>query len=194
MANGCEGGAAIDRKRFLTMSWQAGCCALAARSSVGAVPAGDAQEPAKPPADPEKQFIQNWLSDLMIQVDATLDEPTKERLLGGCGRACFERFAFKRAWAEDGRGDVDKLIAALKKNFNVQRDGNQVHIRYGLVSKGCYCPAATYRAVNPRDSHCYCTRGTHQAVWETALGRPVDVRIVETVRRGGKTCHFVVTL
>ena len=90
--------------------------------------------------------------------------------------------------------DVDRLIAALQKNFNVQREGNVVHIRYGLVSKGCYCPAAKYREPRPNDPHCFCTRGTHQTVWETALGRPVRVDIAETVRRGGKTCHFVVTL
>ncbi len=186
----------IDRKQFLTASWQVGCCALAALGAVGPASADEPQQPPTqaPPADPDKKFIEDWLSDLMNEVDATLDEPTKARLIGGCGRACFERFAFKRAWAEEGRGDVDKLIAALQKNFNVQREGRQVHIRYGLTSKGCYCPAAKYRAPKPNDLHCYCSRGTHQAVWEAALGRPIQVDIAETVRRGGKTCHFVVTL
>lgn len=186
----------INRKEFLTAGWQMGCCAVAALAGGGTASAGEPQQAAAPtpPADPEKQFIQDWLSDLMNQVDVTLDESTKSRLLAGCGRACFERFAFKRAWAKDGQGDVDKLIAALQHNFNVQREGRQVHIRYGLVSKGCYCPAAKYRPARPNDAHCYCTRGTHQAVWETALGRPVQVDIAETVRRGGKTCHFVVTL
>ena len=186
----------ITRKELLTASWQMGCCGIAALAGAGITSAGEPQQPAAqvPPPDPEKAFIQDWLADLMNEVDATLDEPTKARLIGGCGRACFERFAFKRAWAEEGRGDVAKLIAALRKNFNVQREGRQVHIRYGLISKGCYCPAAKYRPARPNDLHCYCSRGTHQAVWETALGRPVQVDIAETVRRGGKTCHFVVTL
>jgi hypothetical protein len=185
----------IDRKRFLTASWRVGCCALVGLAGIDVASADAMQRaPETPPADPDKQFIQDWLTDLLNQVDATLDEPAKAKLLGGCGRACFERFAFKRAWAEEGRGDVEKLIAALQKNFDVRRDGRQVHIRYGVTSKGCYCPAAKYRAPKPNDLHCYCSRGTHQAVWETALGRPVQVEIVESVRRGGKTCHFVVTL
>jgi hypothetical protein len=185
----------FDRKEFLATLGCACCGALFGEAAVGsAEPLPQPSGQDTPPTDPDKQFIQDWLSDLLEQVDANLDEPAKIKLLGGCGRACFERFPFKRAWAEQGRGDVEKLIAALQKNFDVEREGQRVHIRYGKVSKGCYCPAAKYRAPKPNDLHCYCTRGTHQAVWETALGRPVRVEIAETVRRGGKTCHFIVFL
>jgi len=93
-----------------------------------------------------------------------------------------------------GRGDVAKLMTALDANFEVWRDGDIVHVRYGKVSKGCYCPAAKYRPAKPNDIHCYCSRASHQAVWETALGRPVRVELVESVRRGGRTCHFAVHL
>ncbi len=54
----------------------------------------------------------------------------------------------------------------------------------GLVTLGQQSP----------DVHCECTRATHQAVFETALGRPFRVEIVESLRRGGKTCHFIVHL
>jgi hypothetical protein len=186
----------MDRKTFLCRSVDGllGCCAAAV---LGARPleAGQAaaQTPAPPP-DAEKVFIQNWLADLMEAIDKEPDQAVKMRLLGACGRACFERHEFKRNWAIQGRGDVDKLIAALKANFEVWREADVVHIRYGKVSKGCYCPAARYRPAKPNDVHCYCTRATHQAVWETALGRPIPVDIVETVRRGGQTCHFLVHL
>jgi hypothetical protein len=185
----------VDRKTFLCRSVDGllGCCAVLA---LGPSVAGADQQGAPAPAaqDPEKQFIQDWLADLMDAIDEEADQSVKIRLLGACGRACFERHEFKRNWAIQGRGDVDRLIAALKANFEVWREGDLVHIRYGRVSKGCYCPAAKYRPARPNDIHCYCTRATHQAVWETALGRPIRVDIAETVRRGGQTCHFVVHL
>ena len=93
-------------------------------------------------------------------------------------------------FAEQGKGDVDRLVAAYKKNFEVWRDGAVVHIRYGAVNKQCYCPAARYHPVKPHDMHCECTRATHQTMFETALGRPIQVEIVESLRRGGTTCHF----
>jgi len=183
----------ISRKAFLcrSASGLAGCC-LALRAAVPL----EATQPASPsaPPDREKEFIQNWLADLMEAIDRETDEAVKARLMGACGRACFERHDFKRNWAVQGRGDADKLIAALQANFEVRREGSRVHVRYGAVSKGCYCPAARYRAPKPNDIHCLCSRATHQAVWETALGRPVRVDLLESVRRGGRTCHFLVHL
>lgn len=184
----------MDRKEFLRRGiTTVGCCAMFGLLDPRGDRAAGLQAGDKAP-DPEKAFIQNWLSDLMDSIDKELPEDVKSRLIGACGRACFERHDFKRKWAIDGKGDVDKLIAALQKNFLVRREGALVHILYGEVSQRCYCPAANYRPSKANDAHCYCTRATHQAVWETALGRPIRVDIAETLRRGGKTCHFVVHL
>jgi hypothetical protein len=183
----------ITRKAFLYRSAAAvaGCCAVCTSGAAGQA---QAQAPPPAPVDREKQFVQNWLSDLMEAIDREPDESTKVRLVGACGRACVERHEFKRNWSVQGRGDVDKLIAALRANFEVWRDGALVHVRYGAVSKGCYCPAARYRPPKPNDVHCYCSRASHEAVWAAALGRPVRVDLVESVRRGGRTCHFAVHL
>lgn len=142
----------------------------------------------------EKEFIQNWLTDLISTIEDELDEPTRVKLLAGCGRGCFKRHKFKSDIAEKGKGDLDKLIEAYKNNFEVWKEGNAVHIRYGEVSQGCYCPAAKFRPAKPNDLHCECTRATHQTIFETALGRPIDVKILESVRRGNKTCHFLATV
>ncbi len=175
----------MERKEFLR-----GCCALAVFSAVR--PADAASAPAEPPA--ELSFIQNWLSDLMTSIDTNVDEPTKVKLISACGRQCFRRYQFKQDIAAEGKGNVAKLIEAYHKNFEAWRDGDTVHIRFGQVSPGCYCPAARYREPRPNDLHCYCSRATHEAIWETALGRPVKIDILETVRRGAKTCHFLVHL
>jgi hypothetical protein len=184
----------MDRKVFLTQSIRSlGCCAAVGLLGTRALDAHEDVEQRSADAG-ETEFIKNWLADLMNVIDRDTDEPTKARLVGACGRACFERFDFKRNWAVEGRGDVEKLVTALQKNFDVWRDGSVVHVRYGATSKGCYCPAARYRPAKQNDLHCYCSRGSHQAVWETALSRPVHVEILESVRRGGKTCHFAVHL
>lgn len=142
----------------------------------------------------QKEFIGNWLSDLLESMDKCLDRKTQEMIVGNCGKACFNRFQFKKDIAIAGSGDLDKLIESYKKNFEIWKDENTIHIRYGEKSSGCYCPAANYRAPKPDDIHCECTRTTHQTIFETALGRPFRVDIAESLRRGGKTCHFIVHL
>jgi hypothetical protein len=177
----------MDRKDFIAASLKvtAGCCALALSESVA-----PAQSTTPSEADREKEFVRNWLTDLFDTIATELDEKTKVKLMAGCGRGCFRRFAFKQDIARLGKGNVDRLLEAYKKNFEVWREGELVHIRYGAVNKQCFCPAARYHPVQPHDLHCECTRATHQTVFETALERPIRVEIVESLRRGGNTCHF----
>jgi len=178
----------MDRREFLAASATGTpvCCALALFD--GAAPA---ETPQASQADSEKQFTTNWLTDLFDTMYAELDEPTRVKLMAGCGKGCFRRFQFKQDIARMGTGSVEKLMQAYKKNFEVWRENDLVHIRYGAVNRQCYCPAARYHPVRPHDAHCECTRATHQTIFETALGHPVRVEIVESLRRGGTTCHFV---
>jgi len=142
-------------------------------------------------ATAERDFISNWVTDLLDGVEAKLGPEQRVRLLAYCGRGCFLRHSFKQDIAREGHGDVDRLVEAYRHNFEAWREGNLVHVRYGEVSKGCNCPAAKHRPTRPGDLHCECTRATHQTVFETALGRPIRVEILESVRRGDRTCHFV---
>jgi hypothetical protein len=185
----------MNRKEFIQKSFQSGlgCYVLWALNDDSPARA------ALPPADDaqmkfDKEFVQNWLSDLLETMGTELDRETQVKLMEGCGRGCFNRFPLKQNIALQGKGDLQKLIEAYKKNFEIWQEGNFVHIRYGEVSNRCYCPAANYRPAKPNDIHCECTRMTHQTIFETALGRPFKVDVVESLRRGGKTCHFVVHL
>ncbi len=176
----------MKRNEFLATGL--GCCGLVLLES--ATPSSaKAAEPTE--ADREKEFVKNWMSDLFDSIDKELDEETKVRVMAGCGRGCFRRFSFKQDIAREGKGSVESLLQRYKKNFEVWQEGTVVHVRYGAESKQCYCPAARFHPAKPHDIHCECTRATHQTIFETALGRPVKVEVVESLRRGGKTCHFV---
>jgi hypothetical protein len=179
----------MNRKEFFAASAKAGfgCCALAVLGAPAAAETDSA-------AAQEKTFVTNWLTDLFEAMDTDLDQETKVKLMAACGKGCFLRHSFKTDIARDGKGDIDKLLAAKKRNVEVWREGDLVHVRFGAEVKQCFCPAARYHPVRPHDMHCECTRATQQAIFETALERPVKVEIVESVRRGNKTCHFIAHL
>jgi hypothetical protein len=187
----------MNRKDFFRNSLAASACASCFLLPVSGLVASEnssSEDEKYQQLLQEKEFIQNWLSDLISTIETELDEPTRVKLLAGCGKGCFNRFKFKSDIAERGKGSVDKLLEAYKSNFEVWQEGNSIHVRYGEVSPGCYCPAAKFRPAKPNDLHCECTRATHQAIFETALGRSIEVRILESVRRGNKTCHFVASV
>jgi hypothetical protein len=185
----------MDRKQFMCRTLELGLasCGAVALSAVAAASGEAAQAEADElaVARREAEFVRNWVSDLVDTMAEELPREAQLRLIAGCGRGCFRRHEFKRAIAEQGKGDVEKLVAAYKKNFEVWRDGGTVHVRYGETSSRCYCPVVKDRPARADDLHCECTRSTHQSIFETVLGRPVKVEVTETLRRGGKTCHFV---
>ncbi len=186
----------MDRKEFLSKSVRLGFCSsalLALNLDALAAAASTPDEKLKA-LEAEKEFIVNWLADLLDTMDRTLDEKSRVGLIEGCGRGCFNRHKFKRDIAAKGKGDLDALMEAYRQNFEVWRDGDEFHIRYGAVSDHCYCPVAQNIPAKPQDVHCECTKATHQMIFEAALDRPFKVDIVESLRRGGKTCHFVVHL
>ncbi len=191
----------MERKEFLCRTLQLGLGSCAVTRVAEAAGVGQ-ETPANATATPaelaqargEADFVRHWVTDLLDTAEKELPRELQVKLIEGCGRGCFRRHEFKRAIAEQGKGDVDKLVAAYKKNFEVWRDGQSVHIRYGVVSSRCYCPVVKDRPAKPNDLHCECTRMTHQSIFETALGRPVRVEVLETLRRGGRTCHFLAHL
>jgi hypothetical protein len=186
----------MKRSEFLRTSSQLACASCATLVLGGStavaetIPDTPVDEALKRAQD-ENRFVNNWLADLFDTIEAELDRPTQLKLIEGCGRGCFRRHKFKTDIAAAGAGDVDKLVEAYRKNFGISRDGDLIHIQYG---GGCYCPAARNRPARPNDLHCECTRATHEAIFETALGRHVRVELVETVRRGGQRCHLIAHL
>lgn len=182
----------IDRKRFLLHSLAglggaALCCAGPASPADGGTPAAD---PAR--ASRDLRFVENWLTDLLVSVRETADEATLIRAIEGCGRGCYRRHAFKQEIAANSGGTVEGLVAAYSARFEAWRAEDGMHIRYGEVVRACYCPVLRDAASPLRELHCHCTKATHRAICSAALGREVEVEIVETLRRGGRTCHFLV--
>jgi len=178
----------MERNVFLQYLVGLGACPLML-ANVNAHAARPAVNEVNPATEPT--FIENWLSDLLNTMDKTLDRETQEKLLAGCGRGCFDRHAFKQDIAAKGKGNFDELLKAYHEFFEAWVEDDKFHIRFGETSSRCYCPVVQNIKPKPNDIHCECTRATQQAILETAFGRPVNVEIVETLRRGGKTCHFV---
>ena len=189
----------MNRKEYLETSLKLGLCSCAflfsgASKIVPAQIARSTTDDELEKVKAEKEFIQNWLTDLLDTMSKELDLNTQVKMYEGTGRGCYNRYTFKQDIAADGKGDVDKLLEAYKRNFEVWREGDMVHIRYGERSAQCYCPAAKFKPAKPGDLHCECTRTTHQTIFETALGRPIRIEVLESLRRGGQTCHFLVHL
>lgn len=139
----------------------------------------------------QKKFAERWVTNLMESMDAHLDEETKISVMESCGRACARESAVGAA--EKCAGDLTKLLVTLEKwigRGNVQQDGDVVQ----LVYPKCLCHLVAKGPPSLPDTYCYCSRGWLKELFETVVAGPVDVHLLESIKRGGKQCSFTIQL
>jgi hypothetical protein len=162
------------RKHFLTVL--AGAPALAA------------QAPQPSPCEKKFAFAQTWTKRLVNVLDTEVDEATRTRILYAQGRECF-----RSNHREEEKPDLEKTLAGLAKFIgpeNVRRTGDVIEIN--LNNPKCLCPLTETGPEGLSGTYCVCSAGYMKAMF-SPFGQP-GVQIVETVKRGGTSCRFRVTL
>lgn len=205
----------MDRKTFLKAN---GCCAALVAlqrlscDALGAEPEaapGTAPTPLPSPAagkplthaEKRVEFAETWAKRFFDVLDSHLDEPTRAAIMKANGRACHEA---GDAGRKAGPMDIDLFIARVRSYIGedaIRREGDVVYFRYvqnpaGLkVSDGyCLCPLVETGPTGLSGTYCLCSVGYVQNMFETAVGRPARIELLESLKRGGKGCRFKITL
>jgi hypothetical protein len=196
----------MDRKQFLgtTLSAGAGCCVAALLARAGMA---HADEAAGPPCDGKIDFVRGWVQDFMAQMDAQLDQATRDRLMEANGRACFTgalASGFYGSSADKKPAapppDLEAWFAGFQKAVGPERlyrEGDVIHFKYSQNPRGlrvadgyCLCPILEDGPRQLSPTYCHCSVGYVSASFEHYSGRKVKVELVDSLRRGGKECHF----
>ena len=136
-------------------------------------------------------FTWTWVCTLAANLHGQLDDGAKVLLMESCGRACARSASV--ASAKACGGDMAKLVSQMRKwvgKSNVKREGDSIQIAYDK----CYCRLDEELSKQLGDVHCYCSRGWLKEMFETVAGHPVDVELLESIKRGGAQCRFIVRL
>jgi len=126
-------------------------------------------------------------------LDEQVDEETRVRLLEQCGRRCQTQSLVKKARGIYERSkSVDEFLIEFGRVYrHLHREGDNVYIVYPR----CYC---TFVNRMPRGrvsaTWCNCSRGWAKALFEGALGRPIEVVTEQTIIKGDKQCRFKIIL
>jgi hypothetical protein len=129
----------------------------------------------------------------MAGLDEHADKEVLEKVLEQCGRQCQSVGFIKKARSIYEKSEnVDEFIENLGKVYkHLRREGDGVY----LVYPKCYCtmvnkiPSGKLAAV-----YCNCSRGWAKALFEGALKKPVEVKLLKSIKRGDKECRFKIIL
>ncbi len=190
----------MNRKEFLTTLACGGTAAMACGTMpccVAAGPAIPAAEQNKPEQNERAKFADAWVRRLMVIVDSQMDPPAREKFMESNGRACYASQHGQSA-AETPPGALDQLIVRLRKwagEEGVYRKANTVYFTYGPAGaneKRCLCPLVENVSSGLSPTYCHCSVGSVKEMFERAAGKPVEVTLAESLKRGGKACRFLI--
>ena len=136
---------------------------------------------------------EKWIANLIAGLDEHVDEKTRSKILERCGRQCQSQSFIKKAKGiyAKSKSDVEFLekLASVYKHLHL--DQGNVYIVYPK----CYCSQVNKI---PRGklsgTYCNCSVGWAKALFEGALGRPVEVVMEKSIIRGDEQCKFRIIL
>ncbi len=135
----------------------------------------------------KQKVVQDWIVSLLKNMDGALPESERIRIMEQCGRDCARRGAI--SMARQHQGDLDGLLSKLGGHLgpdNARRDGNKVFITYNK----CFCPLVGAGPERLSETYCHCSRGWLKEMLETVTGKPVEVALKESIKRGASSCRF----
>jgi predicted hydrocarbon binding protein len=139
--------------------------------------------------------MRKWLTALLAGIDEHVDTETRSKLMQACGKVCAKHHAsidIAKSIKQESK-DIDGFLEKLnqqKDNWCGKwvREGDIIY----SVCEECGCPLVLAGLVELSPTFCDCSRGWVKAVFEAALGKPVEVELTQAIGRGDKVCKFVV--
>lgn len=118
-------------------------------------------------------------------------------ILVSCGKKCCSANTRKGALEamKESKSMQDFIDRLNERNLGGGRlklkDKNTITGGYDR----CYCSMVRNTIIPFQDTtYCQCSTGWYKQLFETALGRPVEVRILKSIIAGAKTCEFEIKI
>jgi len=155
----------------------------------------------------DKKVIALWIKGAMERLDSLVDEKTRSQIMENCGANCaainnrvIERGKAKRKKFKTN----DEFLAAeiLKPNPGTRlvQEGNIIYQFYTPKAFSrpmrCYCGLlrGLPEGTNISSTYCNCSKGFVKKYWETILGQPVTVELLQSAVSGASECKFAIHL
>ena len=143
----------------------------------------------------DARAVRQFLSDFLANEEKNLDRATLVKLMQQRGRACCRNLKFRQDLIDQSAGNVDKLVELMGKIVgpeNCTRSGSAITLVYPVTK--CVCGWSPQRAPMPNDPYCECSAENNRTLFETVAGKPVTAKVLESPRRGGVHCRFLIQL
>jgi predicted hydrocarbon binding protein len=144
-----------------------------------------------------EELMQKWVTAFLDNMNESVDEETLKLLMEACGTACARYHGSIKIARTIGEksSDIEELLFELNQQKDYwcgkwEKRGDVIF----SVCQECGCPLVLAGFVELSPAFCECSRGWVKAVFEAALGKPVEVELDQAIGRGDPVCKFVVEI
>ena len=148
------------------------------------------------------EHLKNWLVWLFEGINKYADKEFKENIFHHLGENCYKKSIMNEVSEKISRelvvnvsaDNTDQVVEFLSKTmtdftFNKKIDGFTVN----LNNNKCFCPVVNEGLVSD-ELMCNCTKGFDKKMYETILKREVEITIIDSLLKNGKSCLFQIKI
>jgi len=138
-------------------------------------------------------FMQKRFAKLLGIIDTSLEDNKKQEILEKLGRECAKEF---KESALKYKGNIEGYLSEIMSQWVEKADYNKEEGVIRIFDKKretCFCPFID-KSLITSDTMCYCSLGWQKEIYETVTGKPVEVRVIDSILKGGDRCSFEISI
>lgn len=137
-----------------------------------------------------------WVHKALQRLKELVGTEKSATIMKKCGKKCYGLTSRKKA--KKLMEESDSVEEFVKKSNANGLGGGRLVIEGDTITGGydtCYCGQVKHTK-EPFDSllYCQCSVGWYTQLFESALQKPVEVELVQSIINGADTCEFIISI
>jgi predicted hydrocarbon binding protein len=177
----------MKRKDFLSKLGITGVCACSGSILLAGDTDNAAEKKEPPKEDGRIVFSKTRYARLMEILQSRLTEDEFEEIIQALGRECSDSMGLIKKYKGDPEGYLDEIKRSWHEDAVYDKENGIITVASEKRTE-CICPLIDTKNVS--EEVCHCSIGWQKQTFETVLQKKVDVKIKESIIRGGERCAF----
>jgi hypothetical protein len=134
-----------------------------------------------------------WIKNAVRRLEKKTGKPVARKVMQACGMKCCGPTQQKRVrqFMKESKS-VEELLAKLNERGI---GGGRLKLKNRNTIVGgydwCYCGRVKQtQQPFPTDTYCQCSAGWYKSLFEAAFGKPVQVKLKQSIIQGAERCEF----
>ncbi len=180
----------MDRKSFFKKACFAGAC-FCGFGNISSM----ANHENVTVQDENKQLKQDWLSNLLLNLDQVLDDDVLRKIVKKASITHYDNLKMD-ALLSPYIGDLDKFNQFIERSWGwkIDYDDRTKVLIADECKDYCVCPILEHKKEINTSAICYCSEGFAEKMFSVVTGLPVSATVISSVRRGDETCKYKIII